>query len=240
MEAIFVKWTHIYFDLDNTLYDHEKAFKKTILHCAENMLYKKKSSLSVYKWFAVFKCNCDQFWGFYEEGEWSRERYQINRFCKTNEFFDLTCSEQEAIDFQEEYQSKVASFAELYPESDSILSLLKDKGIQLGIITNGEKETQTAKIEALQLFRWIPQENIYISEVVGLEKPETSLFHYVLGSTGRYLYIGDTFEHDIKPALEAGFDAIYFNSRNEKVDQNLVDQVPEIVTYDELKKILFD
>ncbi len=235
-----MKWTHIYFDLDNTLYDHEKAFEKTILHCAENMLYKKKSSLPVHKWFTVFKCNCDKFWGFYEEGEWSRKRYQINRFCKTNEFFDLTCSEQEALDFQEEYQSKVASFAELYPESDSILSLLKNKGIELGIITNGEEKTQTAKIEALQLFRWIPRENIYISEVVGLEKPETSIFHYVLGSTGRSLYIGDTFEHDIKPALEAGFDAIYFNSRNEKVDQDLEGKVPEIVSYDELKKILFD
>ena len=233
-----MKWTHIYFDLDNTLYDHEKAFKKTILSCAENMLHKKKSSLSVHKWFAAFKSNCDQFWRLYEEGEWTRERYQIHRYCKTNELFDLTCSKQEAIDFQKEYQSKVASFAELYPESDSILSLLKKMGIELGIITNGGEETQTAKIEALKLFQWIPRENIYISEVIGLEKPGTSIFHYVLGSTGQYLYIGDTFEHDIKPALKAGFDVIYFNSRNEKVNQN--DQVPEIVNFRELKKILFD
>nr|WP_255648060.1 HAD family hydrolase [Pseudalkalibacillus hwajinpoensis] len=236
MEELYVKYTHIYFDLDNTLYDHEKAFKKTILHCAETMLHNKSSSLSVHKWFAVFKSNCDQFWSHYEKGEWSREHYQVSRFCKTNEYFDLPCSEKEAFEFQEEYQSKVASFAELYNGSASILALLKEKGIELGIITNGGKVTQTAKIEALQLFQWIPRENIYISEVIGMEKPGTSIFHYVHDRSGRYLYIGDTFEHDIKPALEAGFDAIYFNSRNEKVE--LPNEVPEIDTYDELKQLL--
>ncbi len=237
---LYMKWTHIYFDLDNTLYDHEKAFKKTILHCAEKMLLNKSTSVSVEQWFNVFKSNCDQYWNAYEEGRWSRERYQVKRFCKTNDYFNLTCSEEEALEFQREYQSKVASFAELYDGVSSILSTLRDSGIELGIITNGGQETQLAKIKALQLLQWIPHENIYISETVGIEKPDVDIFQYVLGSMGHYLYIGDTWDHDIKPAIEAGFDAIYFNSRNEAVDHSIRKDIPEILTYEELKNVLIN
>ncbi len=237
---LYMKWTHIYFDLDNTLYDHEKAFKKTILHCAEKMLQNKSTSVSVEQWFNVFKSNCDKYWNDYEEGRWSRERYQVKRFCKTNDYFNLTCSEEEALEFQREYQSKVASFAELYDGVSSILSILRDSGIELGIITNGGQDTQLAKIKALKLPQWIPHENIYISEAVGIEKPDIDIFQCVLESMGDYLYIGDTWDHDIKPAVEAGFDAIYFNSRNEVVDPSIRGDIPEILTYEELKKVLIN
>lgn len=232
-----LNWTHIYFDLDNTLYDHEQAFKETIQHCAERMLKRKGASVPTVQWFSIFKLNCDHYWNNYESGQWSRDTYQINRYCRTNDYFHLPCSTEEALAFQEEYQSKVASFAELYHDLELLLSALYEKNITLGIITNGRTEIQMAKIKALKIMKWIPRENIYISEAVGLSKPEPDFLRYVMSEEGKYLYIGDTWIHDIEPAIEAGFDAIYFNSRNEDVEQSII-SVPEVSTYKELMSLL--
>ncbi|MBN8208278.1 HAD-IA family hydrolase [Bacillus sp. NTK071] len=232
-----MKWTHIYFDLDNTLYDHELAFQRTIKHCAKQMLNRKDSDITPTQWFKVFKTYCDQFWENYEKGKWSRNTYQIQRYCKANEAFDLPCSEEEALAFQKEYQSKVASFAELYSDTSLLLSRLQLRNIHLGIITNGRKQTQMAKIKTLRMLQWFPRENIFISEEVGLAKPELDFFNYVMKEKGRYLYIGDTWEHDIEPAIEAGFDAIYFNSRNEQIEQS-IKHVPEVSTYQQLLHLL--
>ncbi|MDP4550254.1 HAD family hydrolase [Alkalihalobacillus macyae] len=228
-----MKWTHIYFDLDNTLYDHELAFQKTIEHCAQQMLNRKGSNITPAQWFRVFKTYCDHYWDNYEKGTWSRDTYQIQRYCSANDEFNLTCSEEEALAFQKEYQSKVASFAELYSDASLLLSRLQLRNVHLGIITNGRKQTQMAKIKALNIPQWFPMENIFISEEVGLAKPELDLFNYVMNEKGSYLYIGDTWKHDIEPALEAGFDAVYFNSRNEDMEQS-TKHVPEVSTYKQL------
>ncbi|WP_347549608.1 HAD-IA family hydrolase [Pseudalkalibacillus hwajinpoensis] len=232
-----MKWTHVFFDLDNTLYNHELAFKKTIQHCAALMLARKGVSVAAGQWFDVFKLYCDTYWKNYENGIWSRATYQIKRYESTNNEFNISSSDEEALAFQEEYQSKVASFAEPFSSMGDVLSILKKNKIKLGIITNGAKKTQMQKIRALDLMKWFEPDMIFISEEIGLSKPHTDVFHHVREEIGNYLYIGDSWDQDIQPALEAGFDVIYFNSRKEKGSHSLK-EIPEVTSYRELLNVL--
>ncbi|MCA0986034.1 HAD family hydrolase [Guptibacillus algicola] len=230
-------WTHIYFDLDNTLYDHEKAFRKTMLHFAEKMLRRKKASVSPEKWFEVFKRYCDDYWDHYESGSWSRETYQINRFQSANESFNINSNAEEALDFQSNYEWNVATFSELFPGVEELLTKLSNQPVLLGIITNGSDEIQRSKIKELRLDRWFNNENIYISQHVGLSKPDPQIFNYAKEEEGNFLYVGDSLNQDVRPAIEAGFDVIYFNSRDtDKRPSNST--IPEVTTFNEVSTVI--
>lgn len=230
-------WTHIYFDLDNTLYDHEKAFRETVIHFASEMLASKKASVSSTDWFDVFKGYCDEYWDFYESGKWSRETYQIKRFQSANEKFNITSSAEEALTFQSDYEANVAGFAELFPGAEALLTSLARHNVILGIITNGESEVQASKIKQLELEKWIDYKDIYISQNIGLSKPDPQVFTYAKQGGGNYLYIGDSWKQDIKPALEAGYDAIYFNS-TQMENSPYESTIPEVTNFEELSKVL--
>ena len=78
-----------------------------------------------------------------------------------------------------------------------------------------------------------------ISEVVGVNKPDTAIFQHALDeaktSRDTSLMIGDSLEADVRGALAFGMDAIYFNpDRKEKPD----DIPHQIHHLNELKNIL--
>ncbi|WP_083979008.1 HAD hydrolase-like protein [Bacillus alveayuensis] len=56
---------------------------------------------------------------------------------------------------------------------------LKDlkKTYKLGIITNGKASEQREKIAKLHLFELFTEREIFISEEMGLEKPQIEAFH---------------------------------------------------------------
>lgn len=75
--------------------------------------------------------------------------------------------------------------------SRDILNRLQALGTGLTIITDGRLATQSLKIEALGLKRWI--KDIYISEAIGYDKSSRNVFDMVMHDNPecRYAYIGD-------------------------------------------------
>lgn len=89
----------------------------------------------------------------------------------------------------------------LSPDTESTLESLIHKGIGLAIITDGRTGTQSHKISALGLKRFIPAENILISEATGYDKhypqpfirlmeqyPETKTFYYIGDNLAKDFY----------------------------------------------------
>ena len=83
--------------------------------------------------------------------------------------------------------------------------------MNLGIITNGGSETQWRKIRAAGLDDVIPRENVWISEEIGIAKPDPGIFLIASQSLGvppgNCLVIGDHEPHDIVGAAAAGMRA---------------------------------
>jgi 5'-nucleotidase len=221
--AIFMlAWKRVFFDLDNTLYSHEYAFQKAIQDCYQDLVEEwidrgiQLPQVLLEDWFDVFKYYSDFFWEPYEQKELSQVNYRRKRYMYTMKHFELPCSEKEADKFHIKYYEQANRYVQPFPGLYQLLQYLQDCNVKLGIITNGKRRTQQAKFEKLKLYRFIQEENFYISEVIGKEKPDTELFTLALESDlpAHCLFIGDAWEHDIVGSIEAGWQAIYLNTQN--------------------------
>lgn len=213
-----MRWDAIYFDLDNTLFSHESAFKKSICFCLD-MLFKQNqitNRINSETVFAIFKKNCDRYWDDYEKGYITSKEYRRVRFLKTMECLGLNYPINVADDFHECYYEIVDDFSEVYPGVPKMLDQLLNKHISLGIITNGSTSTQISKIKKMKLDKWFSSNTIYISQAINVAKPDKQIFDIAkknLEARESFLFIGDSWEHDVIGAIEAGWEAVYLNTR---------------------------
>lgn len=94
----------------------------------------------------------------------------------------------------------------------------------MGVITNGPGNHQNKKVENLNLNKWINEDNIFISEIVNMSKPDEKLFKFVQEKMDLDLdntfYIGDSYDNDVIGAKRAGWKMIWINRRNSKIPEN--------------------
>ncbi|ADU29921.1 HAD-superfamily hydrolase, subfamily IA, variant 1 [Evansella cellulosilytica DSM 2522] len=237
-------WKAVFFDLDNTLYSHEKAFEAAIEWCYKVFIRKKvvDHECSFTKFFKVFKKNCDIFWPLYEQKKLSRVEYKRVRFNETMKSLHLPFDEKDADLFHQEYEDVVGSYSEAYPGLYDLFTFLNTCKIKYGIITNGNVKVQNSKMNKLKLRRWIPEKYIFISEQIGFHKPDYRLFSFVKESVNmkneECIYIGDSWSQDVVGAKNAGWDAIFLNTRNEerKTDHEVI---KELYTLHDVKNYFF-
>ncbi|MFB5662054.1 HAD family hydrolase [Alteribacillus sp. HJP-4] len=218
-----MKWSTICFDLDNTLYSHEKAFEKAVKQTFYSIYREKCSSdnVDISTWFSSFKHYCDSLWKEFENDQLTHREYRRKRFEKSMEDMELPYSDEDADRFHQHYESIVPAYIEPFEGLYDLLDLLYSNQVNLGIITNGNTSTQYEKIKRLQLYEYIPSEHIFISEECSAKKPEKEMFEYAIKKmhtkSKRALYIGDAWDLDIEGAHKAGWGAIYVNTRGEKI-----------------------
>ncbi|SDF27176.1 putative hydrolase of the HAD superfamily [Halorubrum xinjiangense] len=80
---------------------------------------------------------------------------------------------------------------------------------QTGILTNGDGRMQRRKIEEHGLDEFV--DTVIVSNEIGTRKPNREIFEAAKERLPAevFVYIGDTFEEDITPAREAGFETVY-------------------------------
>ncbi|MEN8251874.1 MAG: HAD-IA family hydrolase, partial [Bacteroidota bacterium] len=68
-------------------------------------------------------------------------------------------------------------------------------------------------------------ENVYCYRTLGLKKPSQAFYDHILKDLGasisEVVMIGDGLEKDIKGALDIGIQAIWYNSNNDPVPENI-------------------
>jgi HAD superfamily hydrolase (TIGR01549 family) len=202
----------IFFDLDDTLHDHLQPFSaafKVIFPA----YYK---SISIEKVYKGFREASDLLWEIYSQHKINLTELRIQRVIDALENFDINISNEQALRFQKRYAWQL-KHVELFPEIPELLTLLRNKGYQLGIITNGPTEHQLKKIEILGLEKYIPRDLIFISDEVGAAKPNPEIFdvaaNTIAFSPRELLYVGDSWTNDVTGPSNAGWQAIWFNHR---------------------------
>jgi FMN phosphatase YigB (HAD superfamily) len=131
----------------------------------------------------------------------------------------------------------------LYEDSRPILSLLREQGYQLGIISNHSTSARPV-IERL-VGDLIPPQNILISEEVGVHKPAKTIFKRAasrikIDPTHCRIYVGDNLDVDAVGSLDSGefCDGIWLDRQNIGVDQSLPSGVIRITALYELPLLL--
>ncbi|MDB5287952.1 MAG: noncanonical pyrimidine nucleotidase, YjjG family [Mucilaginibacter sp.] len=209
-----IKYKHIFFDLDHTIWDFDKNAEETL-----HELYGKHklSDIGLHSadlFIETYTRNNHLLWAQYHIGEISKDELRDARFKKT--FIELGVPPHlMPSDFEDEYVKLGPTKTNLFPHAHETLAYLKNK-YTLHLISNGFKESTETKINNTDIIKYFDQ--VIISEVVGVNKPDKAIFEYALrvanATKDESLMIGDSIEADIRGALAFGMDAIYFNPFN--------------------------
>jgi len=118
-------------------------------------------------------------------------------------------------------QSRWFDFVEstLYPETKDVLMELKQRGLKIGLISNGYEEEINLILEKANL------EPSTFNIIVGVDtikktKPSSRIFEYAISKLNvrpeEAIFIGDNIEADYKGAQNAGIQALLLNRREKK------------------------
>ena len=198
------------FDADRTLFDFDAsekaAFEKT---APEFGVTPTKEVYLAYKRFN------DENWEALERGELEKPRILVRRFEQILSFCGENVSK--AAEFNRKYLKTLATESIVFPESEGVLSELKNRGKRLFLITNGVTEVQKGRLSRSPVKYFF--EDVFISDEIGFEKPAREFFAAVEKSIKDFnkeksVVIGDSLTSDIKGANLSGFDCVWLNAKN--------------------------
>lgn len=111
-----------------------------------------------------------------------------------------------------------------YDDVNEVLRILSRTDLILGIISNGVTLKQMEKLIRLQAYRFINPTAIFISDHVGIGKPNPKLYRRALDRVGiapsQAMYVGDHPVNDVDGAKAAGLVTVW--NRREGKHLNLV------------------
>ena len=191
------------FDLDDTLMDHTAAARAGVDEwCRQRGLntgQHQRFAAIERKWFTA-----------YERGEVS---HQSQRIARCREFLGEDMDDAAALaaydGYLAAYQSQWRAFADARPTLEWALA----SGFRVGILTNGQREMQQAKLEAGGL----ALADVPLIPTVELGYPNPPRQAYLAAcerldvTPAETLMVGDSLENDVLGARRAGLRAVYLD-----------------------------
>ena len=219
----------IFFDVDDTLYDQVDTFRR-----AYEEVFGNRFELDIRELFKARSRRSDEVFEDSQTGKITMEAMYIHRGQKAFEDLGFSITVEEALEFQAAYARNQANL--MVPECTAqLLDELKEKGIQLGVITNGPSAHQWKKVNALIVSRWMPEKNLIVSGDIGIIKPNRGIFDVARERVGveedEIWFVGDSYLNDIVGAKGAGWKALWINRWQKELAEG--DVRPDIMVCDE-------
>jgi len=223
-----IKYKHIFFDLDHTIWDFDKNAEETLYELYDvyqlNLIGLPSASLFI----ETYTRNNHQLWADYHTGKISKTALRETRFKKT--FLDLGVEPHLIpLAFEDDYVKICPTKTNLFPDAHETLEYLQGK-YTLHLISNGFKESQDVKLNNTGIAKYF--QNVFISEIIGFNKPDKAIFEHALNfssaSKHESMMIGDSLEADVYGALNYGMDAIYFNPYKLKTPDDVPCQIESL------------
>ncbi len=228
------KYKHIFFDLDNTIWDFEHNSKEALTELYHKYKLQELGVNGVDHFIAKYKERNEMMWEQYRLGKIDKPTLRDKRFSLT--FWDMGLDETLAPpELADDYIYISPRKTFLFPHAHEMLSYLQAK-YSLHIITNGFEEAQVIKMQESKLNIYF--EEVIISEHAGFRKPDNRIFDYAMQKTGALtsdsIMIGDGLEVDILGARNVGWDTVYFNPEKKEHQEEVTYEISSLI---ELKGI---
>ena len=222
--------THIFFDLDHTLWDFD-----TNSALAFDKIFKKEYSDIVTAEFLEKYIPINQAcWKLFQIDKITHDELRYQRLKQSFDAIGYSISDHQIEHIAANYIHFLPDFNHLFVDAIDTLNYLKGK-YELHIITNGFAEVQFKKINNSNLSPYF--KTVTNSEMAGAKKPNPIIFQHALhlanASKTESIMIGDSLEADVIGALNFGMKAIFFNPNQEVVAQDII----QITTLAALKTI---
>ncbi|MEO8774345.1 MAG: YjjG family noncanonical pyrimidine nucleotidase [Gelidibacter sp.] len=222
---------HVFFDLDHTLWDFDRNSALTF----DKVFKMHNIDLSLEVFLEVYEPINLSYWKRYRDDDIDKMELRYGRLRDT--FRDINFSVDETLiqSISKDYMEHLSSFSHLFDGTLELLEYLQPK-YQLHIITNGFEEAQLKKMNASAITSYF--KTITNAEVAGFKKPNPIIFDHALkianAQSKESIMIGDNYEADILGALNVGYDAIFFNYRNDQTEPH----IKQITHLSQLKQYL--
>ena len=201
----------IVFDIDDTLYCRQDM----LIRAAEIVL-----GVNIPDWqefMRIYYEKSDVNMQMLESGEVSTHDINGWRYNETFRILGLPYKPEDGGKAADTYL-ELQTHMQVGDDLAHILDIIsEDPSIKIGILTAGESKHQWNKVDMLGLDRWFDRGNVIVSGDTPYMKPDIELFRMFekkFGLTSEDLWmIGDSYKHDIKGALDAGWHALWINRR---------------------------
>jgi putative hydrolase of the HAD superfamily len=206
-------YRHLFFDLDNTLWDFDANSKEVIEELFNEYELEEKCQTPFDAFIRCYYKINDDLWSQYKNNEITKEHLRSHRFHLTMAHFKHV-NQNLAIKIENEYIQRSPFRKNLIPGAKEILEILSKKYL-LHIITNGFKEVQHIKLRECGIDKYFKE--IIISEEIGYNKPSPEIFTFALRKANAVakesIMIGDDEKADIEGAENKGIQAILFDPK---------------------------
>jgi len=230
-----IKYKHIFFDLDRTLWDFEASALQAFNVIFEKYELKKRGVKSAHHFHEVYTVHNNILWDMYRVGDITKEELRGKRFFLTLKEYNINDKElAESIGL--DYTIISPKLVNLFPNAIEILDYLFPK-YNLHLITNGFSEVQEVKLKSSGMDKYF--DKVITSEDAGVKKPDSRIFKFAMEQTNaefiNSIMIGDDYEVDIVGAQGVGMDQVYFNPQNNLNSNGCTYEIEDLI---QLKEFL--
>jgi YjjG family noncanonical pyrimidine nucleotidase len=197
----------VLFDADGTLFDFDRA-QAAALSGAFGLAPDSSRAAAL---SSRFRAHNREVWAEHERGLIGKDALRTERFRRL----------KEELGFPEDIESLAARFLELLaeqailiPGAEQAIAACRERGLKLGLATNGFSAVQRGRLSRSPLRAAF--DGIFISEEMGSQKPDRAYFEACLAALGasadEALFVGDSPEADIAGAAGAGMRSVWINA----------------------------
>ncbi|MEP6481351.1 MAG: HAD family hydrolase [Rhodoglobus sp.] len=198
------------FDLDDTLFQHRQAVRDGIAAHLATHLPHVDAAAHQDRWDELEEHHYHR----YLSGELD---YLGQRRARARDFmapFGIEYPQDDAAEaWFSTYLLEYERAWRLYDDALPCLDALEEKGIRIGLITNGELHFQVAKLDAMALAARL--EHVIASGEFGVTKPDPRIFLHACAEFGvapsAAVYVGDRLQTDAIGAANAGLHGVWLD-----------------------------
>lgn len=226
-------FTTVLFDADNTLLDFNKDEHQALVKALEyyNVPATKENT-------EIYSEINQGLWKQLERGEITKPELKKNRFRLFFEAIGFECMEDPFV-VNEHYLRLLGEGGNTLDKAVDTVRTLKEKGIELHIVTNGIALTQAKRLERSGLLDYIDE--IFVSETIGFQKPRKEYFDFVLEKISekdksKILLVGDSLTSDIRGAMNAKIPCCWLNPSKVKASEDYeidfeISEISEVLSF---------
>ncbi|MGB3467238.1 MAG: YjjG family noncanonical pyrimidine nucleotidase [Cyclobacteriaceae bacterium] len=206
-----MKYKHILFDLDHTLWDYDTNARETLSDLYDHYELGRHELFEKEDFIVTFFDINESLWSAYNKDQIAKGYIRENRFRQIFDHLRLPLKYYpQGID--DNYLHACPQKTNKIAHADEVLTYLKPH-FQLHILTNGFNDVQSVKLEKSGLSQYF--DKIVTSESAKAKKPNAAFFDHAISEINTHpeetLMIGDNLNTDIKGARDYGIDQVYYN-----------------------------
>lgn len=198
----------VYFDVDNTLLDHEHAERQALADLREHFP-DAFGALSVDALQETYHEINHPLWSQYATGEVDKATVKTQRFAR---LLDAVDADLDARTVARTYMNCYATHWQFVPGARDAFAAVADR-YPVGVLTNGFAEVQAQKLERFPMLRDCSRA-VVICEEVGALKPDPRVFEHAASEAeteaARILYVGDSYVSDVEGGQNAGWRVAWY------------------------------